>query len=379
MRRLPILALVALVSTVLPAAGVEPASLDELLAAPVPAGEPFRLLRLSERAVYAEFASAALRAEALEGLDPAAVGGSLSGPALTVTDAALAAAYGEAPGLHGVAARFREELEAVALLPAGWERQALITLVATERASDLFDFSASARMEAVAREADAIDQGRSTDPGLDSRLTHFGSDLPSAELFEAWKFDDLPDVVDEAGRRDRDAERLADARRARFLSEAVRALYWTDPSYEATVIEWIEQELRQEDVNLMAQLLQLAGLAEIDPETLVRESAPHLIDPSVLTGRLYRRLESVTVEAKGKGRRLDAAQFPDADLLARAETFYRRFFVADGKGRLQFELTPEIRTFIDARSARVRQITSPHLERLLGAAYQSGQAAGDTR
>lgn len=378
MRRLPILALVALSSTVLSAAGGEPPGLDALLAEPVPAGEPFRLQRLSERVVYAAFASAALRAEALEGLDPALLERSLAGPALTVTDAALAKAYADAPGLHGIAARFRDELGALSFLPASWERQALVTLVTTERAGELFDFSASASMEAVAREADAIDQGRSTDPGLDSRLTHFGTDEPSAELFEAWKFDDLPEVLDDAEARDRRRTRLTEARRARFLSEAVRALYWVDPSYEGAIIAWVEG-LRHEDVNLLAQLLQVAGVTEIDPETLVHESAPHLVVPSVLTARLYGRLEGVTVDAGRKSRRLAPDQFPERELLARAETFYGRFFRVDGKGRFRFELTPEIDSFIATRSEGVREITSPHLERLLGEALLSGMAAGETR
>lgn len=380
MRRHQALLLVATTIAITPAgilSAAEPVDLATLLATPVPAGEPFRLVRLSEHAVFAEFASAAVRSEVLEGIEPERLAGALAGPALTLTDAALGEAYESAPGLHGAAARLRDELTALGFLPAGWERQALITLTATEEPGRLFDFSTSERMEAVAREADARDLGRSTDPGEDARLSHFGADLPSAELFEAWKFDELPDVVDEARDRDARRERLAEARRSRFLSEAVRALYWVDPAYEATVIGWVERDLRQDEIDLMARLLQVAGVVEIGPEVLVRESAPHLYRPSVLVARLFQRLEGVTVDGGRKGRRLDPDRFPDSDLLARAGTFYARIFVADDKGRFRFELTSEVGAFVDAWSARVREITRPHLERLLGASLVSGTAAGE--
>ncbi len=360
---------ILVVSLVVSALHAEPpTALEKILDQNPRTDELYRLVRLSDRVVFAKLASSEARISLLGEVGPAPGVGLWAGPTLSMTNTALAAEL-DTTTLTESGQQLREDLIDLGFIPAEDKLQVLITLVDGARVDQMFDFSDWERLGERQREEDLITQGHSGDQVLERRLgTRFGEAVARQAAYDAdWKFDDQADVM--AGERAREAERqqLIAGRRARFVTEAIRALYWVDPTYETTIIDWLES-LPQEDTNRLARLLQLAGFDQMSPEILVRESAPNLHQPLVLSARLYQRLESVTVGGASK-RQLDPERFANAEVLAQAESFYQQFFVADRKGRFEFELAEGVATFVETQSALVRELTASHLEGLLGSGW----------
>ena len=370
--RLPVLLLVVLlVSAPLLAEPQEKSTLDELLAQPLTADESYRLVRFSDQVVFAKLASAQERMSLFVRVGPATGVGAWSGPALSMTNTALERALSATDESSEEEHELVQELTKLGFFPARGAQQVLITLLETQRAEQLFDFTDSERLEATQREADLLSQGRSTDPNLDARLaTRFGGTLAKQALHDAaWKFDDLADIKAEEDKHEAERLQLAAGMRARFLTEAVRGLYWVDPTYESAIISWLER-LSPQQTNQLAQLLQVAGVAQMSPEILVRESAPNLHQLLVMNARLYQRLESVTLGGTTK-RQLNPDQFANDEILSQAKDFYQQFFATDRKGRFEYALTGPVEEFLQLQSAFVRELSEPHLEQLLGPSWHT--------
>ncbi len=365
-------ALAMLLGMLLVAGGVEAkptaqSRLDEVMDQRLRTEETYRLTRLSDSVVFATLASAKARMSVLGGVGPGVGVGPWSGPALSLTNSALEWTLDHSDSLSEEEAQMQQDLIEMGFIPTEGKEQILITLVESERSDQLLDFSNSERLEANQEEQDLLRQGRSNDPQLNSRLPfqhRFGSLAAKAARDAAWRFDDLSDVLAEEGERALEQERLSEARRARFNLEAVRALFWVDSAYEPVIIEWLEN-LPQQDINRLAQLLQVAGFDQVNGETLVREGVPLLHQPLVFGARLYQRLESVTVGGETK-RELNPERFASKEVFQQAQGFYEQLFVVDRKGRFEFALSPQVDEFIRSQSALVRELTQSHLDPLLG-------------
>ena len=357
----------------------EALGLSELLSLEIEDPASFRLARVSDRVTFALFDSISTRNAVLEGLPEEMLVSHGTALGLSLQVERLQETYESASNLSGQPESFRLALLEVGCLPsqpAGIDGYSavLVTMVESHEVRSLFDFSMSEELQSVTDRSEKLASGEGETSTEKAQLATFGPDHPTVALFETWRFDELADVVQKGQERELQEARLLQARRAAFSLELIQALYLSNPQFEDSVLDWIENEVDQEDLNQLAQLLQVAGYSRVTPRVLVWQSAPHLFDASVLVAKLYQRFEALSVPVGRKGlRRLDPKQFADAAVLERANVFYSRLFVADAKGRFALELTPETRQFIERLSDEVRQFARPALEGLVGSGFLSAE------